>query len=108
MAETKTSATAAAAAAVATKEPVKEVAAEPKVKLAELGLKGDGFAQTVAVVVDPSACPSTHVCMHIARNARVALTSGRVYIFEAGKPQFVHKEDRDAVAACGAGEYTAQ
>lgn len=113
MADTKTSATAAAAAAAAAaakepvQEPVKEVA-EPKVKLAELGLKGDGFAQTVAVVVDPSACPPTHVCMHIARNARVALTSGRVYIFEAGKPQFVNKEDRDAVAACGAGEYTAQ
>jgi ferredoxin len=109
MADTKTSATAAAAAAA--KEPVQESvkeATEPKVKLAELGLKGDGFAQTVAVVVDPSACPPTHVCMHIARNARVALTSGRVYIFEAGKPQFVNKEDRDAVAACGAGEYTAQ
>ena len=82
--------------------------AAPVAKLASLGLPGDGFTQTVAVVVDPAACPDTHVCMHTAGNLRVALTSGRVYIFEAGKPQYVHKEDRDAVAARGAAEYQAQ
>ena len=86
----------------------KAAPAAPVAKLASLGLPGDGFTQTVAVVVDPAACPDTHVCMHTAGNLRVALTSGRVYIFEAGKPQYVHKEDRDAVAARGAAEYQAQ
>lgn len=105
MAETaKTAAAAAGAPAPATKA----APAAPVTKLASLGLPGDGFTQTVAVVVDPAACPDTHVCMHTAGNLRVALTSGRVYIFEAGKPQYVHKEDRDAVAARGAAEYQAQ
>lgn len=105
MAETaKTAAAATATAAPATKAAT----AAPVTKLASLGLPGDGFTQTVAVVVDPAACPDTHVCMHTAGNLRVALTSGRVYIFEAGKPQYVHKEDRDAVAARGAAEYQAQ
>ena len=105
MAETaKTAAPATAPAASATKA----APAAPVTKLASLGLPGDGFTQTVAVVVDPAACPDTHVCMHTAGNLRVALTSGRVYIFEAGKPQYVHKEDRDAVAARGAAEYQAQ
>ena len=98
-----------AAAATATAAPATKAApAAPTTKLASLGLPGDGFTQTVAVVVDPAACPDTHVCMHTAGNSRVALTSGRVYIFEAGKPQYVHKEDRDAVAARGAAEYQAQ
>ena len=98
-----------AAAATATAAPATKAApAAPITKLASLGLPGDGFTQTVAVVVDPAACPDTHVCMHTAGNLRVALTSGRVYIFEAGKPQYVHKEDRDAVAARGAAEYQAQ
>ena len=98
-----------AAAATATAAPTTKAApAAPVAKLASLGLPGDGFTQTVAVVVDPAACPDTHVCMHTAGNLRVALTSGRVYIFEAGKPQYVHKEDRDAVAARGAAEYQAQ
>ena len=98
-----------AAAATATAAPATKAApAAPVTKLASLGLPGDGFTQTVAVVVDPAACPDTHVCMHAAGNLRVALTSGRVYIFEAGKPQYVHKEDRDAVAARGAAEYQAQ
>ena len=98
-----------AAAATATAAPATKAApAAPVTKLASLGLPGDGFTQTVAVVVDPAACPDTHVCMHTAGNLRVALTSGRVYIFEAGKPQYVHKEDRDAVAARGAAEYQAQ
>ena len=98
-----------AAAATATAAPATKAApAAPTTKLASLGLPGDGFTQTVAVVVDPAACPDTHVCMHTAGNLRVALTSGRVYIFEAGKPQYVHKEDRDAVAARGAAEYQAQ
>ena len=98
-----------AAAATATAAPATKAApAAPVTKLASLGLPGDGFTQTVAVVVDPAACPDTHVCMHTAGNSRVALTSGRVYIFEAGKPQYVHKEDRDAVAARGAAEYQAQ
>ena len=105
MAETaKTAAPATAPAASATKA----APAAPVTKLASLGLPGDGFTQTVAVMVDPAACPDTHVCMHTAGNSRVALTSGRVYIFEAGKPQYVHKEDRDAVAARGAAEYQAQ
>ena len=105
MAETaKTAAPATAPAASATKA----APAAPVTKLASLGLPGDGFTQTVAVMVDPAACPDTHVCMHTAGNLRVALTSGRVYIFEAGKPQYVHKEDRDAVAARGAAEYQAQ
>ena len=108
MADTKPAAAAAAAAAPKPAAVEVKPAAEPKVKLAELGLKGDGFAQTVAVVVDPSACPDTHVCMHTAGNARIALTSGRVYIFEKGKPQYVHKDDRDAVAARGAAEYVEQ
>lgn len=103
MAETAKTAAAAQAAPVA-----KAAQAAPVAKLASLGLPGDGFTQTVAVVVDPAACPDTHVCMHTAGNLRVALTSGRVYIFEAGKPQYVHKEDRDAVAARGAAEYQAQ
>ena len=104
MAETAKTAAATATAAPATKA----APAAPVAKLASLGLPGDGFTQTVAVVVDPAACPDTHVCMHAAGNLRVALTSGRVYIFEAGKPQYVHKEDRDAVAARGAAEYQAQ
>ena len=103
----ETAKTAAAATAAAT-ENTKAAKAAPVAKLASLGLPGDGFTQTVAVVVDPAACPDTHVCMHTAGNLRVALTSGRVYIFEAGKPQYVHKEDRDAVAARGAAEYQAQ
>ena len=103
MAETAKTAAPAPAPAVAKAAP-----AAPVTKLASLGLPGDGFTQTVAVVVDPAACPDTHVCMHTAGNLRVALTSGRVYIFEAGKPQYVHKEDRDAVAARGAAEYQAQ
>ena len=109
MAETAKTATAATAAAGAPAPAVAKAApAAPVTKLASLGLPGDGFTQTVAVVVDPAACPDTHVCMHTAGNLRVALTSGRVYIFEAGKPQYVHKEDRDAVAARGAAEYQAQ
>ena len=112
MAETAKTAAAAAAAATTTGtakvENTKAAPAAPVAKLASLGLPGDGFTQTVAVVVDPAACPDTHVCMHTAGNLRVALTSGRVYIFEAGKPQYVHKEDRDAVAARGAAEYQAQ
>ena len=98
-----------AAAATATAAPATKAApAAPVTKLASLGLPGGGFTQTVAVVVDPAACPDTHVCMHTAGNLRVALTTGRVYIFEGGKPQYVHKEDRDAVAARGAAEYQAQ
>ena len=109
MAETaKTAAAGAPAPAAAATENTKAAKAAPVAKLASLGLPGDGFTQTVAVVVDPAACPDTHVCMHTAGNSRVALTSGRVYIFEAGKPQYVHKEDRDAVAARGAAEYQAQ
>ena len=111
MAETAKTAAAAGAsapAAAAATENTKAAKAAPVTKLASLGLPGDGFTQTVAVVVDPAACPDTHVCMHTAGNLRVALTSGRVYIFEAGKPQYVHKEDRDAVAARGAAEYQAQ
>ena len=111
MAETAKTAAAAGApapAAAAATENTKAAKAAPVAKLASLGLPGDGFTQTVAVVVDPAACPDTHVCMHTAGNLRVALTSGRVYIFEAGKPQYVHKEDRDAVAARGAAEYQAQ
>ena len=112
MAETAKTPAAAAAAATTTGtakvENTKAAQAAPVTKLASLGLPGDGFTQTVAVVVDPAACPDTHVCMHTAGNLRVALTSGRVYIFEAGKPQYVHKEDRDAVAARGAAEYQAQ
>ena len=109
MAETAKTATAATAAAGAPAPAVVKAApAAPVAKLASLGLPGDGFTQTVAVVVDPAACPDTHVCMHTAGNLRVALTSGRVYIFEAGKPQYVHKEDRDAVAARGAAEYQAK
>ena len=109
MAETaKTPAAGAPAPAAAATENTKAAKAAPVAKLASLGLPGDGFTQTVAVVVDPAACPDTHVCMHTAGNLRVALTSGRVYIFEAGKPQYVHKEDRDAVAARGAAEYQAQ
>ena len=110
MAETaKTAAAGAPApAAGAATENTKAAKAAPVTKLASLGLPGDGFTQTVAVVVDPAACPDTHICMHTAGNLRVALTSGRVYIFEAGKPQYVHKEDRDAVAARGAAEYQAQ
>ena len=109
MAETaKTAAAPAPAPAAAATENTKAAKAAPFAKLASLGLPGDGFTQTVAVVVDPAACPDTHVCMHTAGNSRVALTSGRVYIFEAGKPQYVHKEDRDAVAARGAAEYPAQ
>lgn len=109
MAETaKTAAAGAPAPAAAATENTKAAKAAPFAKLASLGLPGDGFTQTVAVVVDPAACPDTHVCMHTAGNLRVALTSGRVYIFEAGKPQYVHKEDRDAVAARGAAEYQAQ
>ena len=109
MAETaKTAAAGAPAPAAAATENTKAAKAAPVAKLASLGLPGDGFTQTVAVVVDPAACPDTHVCMHTAGNLRVALTSGRVYIFEAGKPQYVHKEDRDAVAARGAAEYQAQ
>lgn len=109
MAETaKTAAAGAPAPAAAATENTKAAKAAPVAKLASLGLPGDGFTQTVAVVVDPAACPDTHICMHTAGNLRVALTSGRVYIFEAGKPQYVHKEDRDAVAARGAAEYQAQ
>ena len=112
MAETAKTAAAGAPAPAAAPAPAPAVAkaapAAPVAKLASLGLPGDGFTQTVAVVVDPAACPDTHVCMHTAGNSRVALTSGRVYIFEAGKPQYVHKEDRDAVAARGAAEYQAQ
>ena len=109
MAETaKTAAPATAPATAPAPAVAKAAKAAPFAKLASLGLPGDGFTQTVAVVVDPAACPDTHVCMHTAGNLRVALTSGRVYIFEAGKPQYVHKEDRDAVAARGAAEYQAQ
>ena len=100
--------TAKTTAAAATAGSAKAAPTAPVAKLASLGLPGDGFTQTVAVVVDPAACPDTHVCMYAAGNLRVALTSGRVYIFEAGKPQYVHKEDRDAVAARGAAEYQAQ
>lgn len=71
----------------------------------ELDIKGSGFTQTVAVTVDHTQCPPTHVCMYMAKDARVALTTGRCYIFAKDKPQFVHKEDRDAVAASGAGDY---
>ena len=108
MAETAKTAAAGAPAPAAATENTKAAPAAPVAKLASLGLPGDGFTQTVAVVVDPAACPDTHVCMHTAGNLRVALTSGRVYIFEAGKPQYVHTEDRDAVAARGAAEYQAQ
>lgn len=110
MAETAKTAAAGAPAPASAPAPAvaKAAMAAPVAKLASLGLPGDGFTQTVAVVVDPAACPDTHICMHTAGNSRVALTSGRVYIFEAGKPQYVHKEDRDAVAARGAAEYQAQ
>ena len=108
MAETAKTAAAGAPAPAPAAPATKATPAAPVTKLASLGLPGDGFTQTVAVVVDPAACPDTHVCMHTAGNLRVALTSGRVYIFEAGKPQYVHKEDRDAVAARGAAEYQAQ
>ena len=72
----------------------------------ELGIEGVGFVPTVTLTVDPDKCPSTHVCMYMAKDSRVALTTGRVYIFAKDKPQFVHKEDRDAVAAKGGGEWS--
>ena len=60
----------------------------------------------VLVRVDPSRCPKTHCNMFFAGPRRVALTSGRVYVFEAGVPQYVHRDDRDAVAAAGGADYT--
>lgn len=80
---------------------------------------GDGVAEAAAPVapvqtevsevlvrVDPSRCPKTHCNMFFAGPRRVALTSGRVYVFEAGVPQYVHRDDRDAVAAAGGADYT--
>ena len=60
----------------------------------------------VLVRVDPARCPKTHCNMFFAGPRRVALTSGRVYVFEAGVPQYVHRDDRDAVAAAGGADYT--
>lgn len=108
-----------AAAATAAKTEVKtEVkqeaqAAAAEVKAApvagavvEVNLKNGGFVPATTLTVDPSKCPDTHVCMFFASARRVALTSGRIYLFEALKPQYVHRDDRDAVAAAGGGEWT--
>lgn len=81
-------------------EPVKEIVG------ADLTLSA-AYTANSAVEIDPAQCPRTHICMFCAGGyRRIALTTGRVYVFVDGKPQFVHKEDRSAVAAQGGAEYT--
>lgn len=99
----------AAAATAAKTEAKAEVKAEVKAgETVEVNLKNGGFVPATTLTVDPSKCPDTHVCMFFASAKRVALTSGRIYLFEALKPQYVHRDDRDAVAAAGGGEWSAE
>ena len=98
-----------AAAATAAKTEAKTAAVEAKAgAVVEVNLKNGGFVPATTLTVDPSKCPDTHVCMFFASAKRVALTSGRIYLFEALKPQYVHRDDRDAVAAAGGGEWSAE
>lgn len=80
---------------------------QPTVTTLASGLDASvAYTANSTVEVDPAQCPPTHICMFCAGGyRRIALTTGRVYVFVDGKPQYVHKEDRAEVAAQGGAEY---
>lgn len=100
MAEPKTN-------AAASPESVVDVAAQnvPTADWEYVAIEGMETLPVVTPVVDWKQCPKGFVPMFFAGNMRIALTSGRVYVFAAGKPQFVQLDDRDAVAARGGAEF---
>lgn len=83
---------------------VVQPAATPTIEAVSLG--ESDMLPMYTPVIDPKQCPAGFVPMFFAGNMRVALKTGRCYVFAAGKPQFVNDEDRDEVAARGGAEYT--
>lgn len=85
-------------------QPAATPAATPAFEAVSLG--ASDMLPMYTPVIDPKQCPAGFVPMFFAGNMRVALKTGRCYVFAAGKPQFVNDEDRDEVAARGGAEYT--
>jgi hypothetical protein len=65
-----------------------------------VGLRLNPYKAVVAL--NPEECPASMVPMVSAANIRVGCLTGRVYIFAAGKCNFVHKADQHKCAGRGA------